>query len=332
MIWVDSLKGWLITLVVLGHAIKVMIGDACYDNHLWNIIYSFHMPAFMAVSGFVSYRKKIVTPEGKDGQSLLYIIIRRFRQLMIPFFFWTLITLLAYNQLSLSKLWSFIMYPDKGLWFLWALFFISLLFNICCRFAVFIKILDIVIVLLLSALLTVSMVIFNFRIFGFQFIAYYFMFYSIGFYLNKYKIWAYPSVRRLSLVLYLLFIIWCILAWFWEMHDIPAPLREFHLPSTMIQYTYRFVTAVIAIYLIFAFSPKILSSTNKWNLPFIDMGKFSLGIYAIHLIIIRLLKSFDWNTTLLVVVSFIVGLLGSWLFVRLLNRWKYSSMFLLGKI
>ena len=55
--WVDSLKGLLIILVILGHSIQYTIGNACYFNHLWNIIYSFHMPAFMAVSGFLAYIK-----------------------------------------------------------------------------------------------------------------------------------------------------------------------------------------------------------------------------------------------------------------------------------
>lgn len=56
LIWADSLKGWLIVLVVLGHAIQYTLGNQCETNHLWNIIYSFHMAAFMAVSGFVAFR------------------------------------------------------------------------------------------------------------------------------------------------------------------------------------------------------------------------------------------------------------------------------------
>ena len=55
LIWIDSLKGWLMILVVLGHAIQSSLGDACFQNHLWNIIYSFHMPAFMAISGWFAY-------------------------------------------------------------------------------------------------------------------------------------------------------------------------------------------------------------------------------------------------------------------------------------
>ena len=56
LIWADSLKGFLILLVILGHSIQYTLGNACYFNHLWNIIYSFHMPAFMAISGFLAYR------------------------------------------------------------------------------------------------------------------------------------------------------------------------------------------------------------------------------------------------------------------------------------
>lgn len=56
LIWADSLKGWLILLVILGHAIQSTLGADCDSNHVWNLIYSFHMPAFMAVSGWLTFR------------------------------------------------------------------------------------------------------------------------------------------------------------------------------------------------------------------------------------------------------------------------------------
>ena len=56
LLWADSLKGWLMLLVILGHAIQTVMPEACYQNHIWNLIYSFHMPAFMAVSGYFAYR------------------------------------------------------------------------------------------------------------------------------------------------------------------------------------------------------------------------------------------------------------------------------------
>ena len=38
LIWVDRLKGCLIILVVLGHALQHALGVACEENHLWNFI------------------------------------------------------------------------------------------------------------------------------------------------------------------------------------------------------------------------------------------------------------------------------------------------------
>lgn len=55
-LWADSLKGWLMLLVILGHAIQTVMPETCYQSHIWNLIYSFHMPAFMTVSGYFAYR------------------------------------------------------------------------------------------------------------------------------------------------------------------------------------------------------------------------------------------------------------------------------------
>lgn len=64
IIWADSLKGMLIILVVLGHAIQCVLLEDCEKNHLWNLIYSFYMPAFMAISGI------LLTRQMEAGQSL----------------------------------------------------------------------------------------------------------------------------------------------------------------------------------------------------------------------------------------------------------------------
>lgn len=68
LIWVDSLKGWLILIVVLGHAIQYCLPESHDTNYWWNLIYSFHMPAFMAASGFVNYHP--TRNEGGDFNTL----------------------------------------------------------------------------------------------------------------------------------------------------------------------------------------------------------------------------------------------------------------------
>ena len=49
--YIDQLKGIAILLVVLGHVIGY---NNCEDSFLWRFIYSFHMPLFMFISGYVA--------------------------------------------------------------------------------------------------------------------------------------------------------------------------------------------------------------------------------------------------------------------------------------
>ena len=54
---IDFCKGIAILLVVLGHATEHTNASLSYD-WLYKYIYSFHMPLFMFISGFVSYKNK----------------------------------------------------------------------------------------------------------------------------------------------------------------------------------------------------------------------------------------------------------------------------------
>ena len=116
LIWVDSLKGILMLLVVYGHAIANVRGEAINDLNLWNMMYSFYMPAFMAVSGWLTYR-----PGATPGK--YNVIIKWVRQLIIPYLSWSLIKYLLGGGNTFGGLTQIILKPDSFLWFLWVLFF-----------------------------------------------------------------------------------------------------------------------------------------------------------------------------------------------------------------
>lgn len=61
--WVDILKGIGIILVVLGHIYK--------NEHIYNWIYSFHMPLFFFAAGYVYKKKNILEDLKKRAQSVL---------------------------------------------------------------------------------------------------------------------------------------------------------------------------------------------------------------------------------------------------------------------
>ena len=57
----DSVRGLAIVLMILGHCIQCGSGaeylsrELFYDNWIYKIIYSFHMPLFALVSGYFIY-------------------------------------------------------------------------------------------------------------------------------------------------------------------------------------------------------------------------------------------------------------------------------------
>ena len=189
------------------------------------------------------------------------------------------------------------------------------------------------VIVTLCLLLAAIMVVFDIRILGFQFIAYYFIIYSAGYYLHKYHG---KVVTNNHWLLAALAIVWGFLAWFWNMHSLPVFLQGIPVPATLAQYAYRFVTALIAIYLLFAVSPKLLDSGKGWNKPFVSMGGISLGIYTTHFILIgRIIEGYrivGLNEFFLIVCSFVSALLVSWLIVWLLSKWKVTATWMLGKV
>lgn len=113
--YLDNLKGFLIILVVLGHVLQYTYSIDCIADRY---IYSFHMPLFMCVSGYCSYKATIN-----------WVTIRkRAIQLLIPFLSWAVVKSILKDDLM--YIWTIIQYPDRGLWFLHALFFISAIVTI----------------------------------------------------------------------------------------------------------------------------------------------------------------------------------------------------------
>lgn len=86
--YIDALRGFAIFLVALGH-----VTDLCgyTDSFLCGFIYSFHMPLFMAIAGFVCAYSATETlcVEGKGG--FWQFVWKKFRFIMIPYFVWALV-------------------------------------------------------------------------------------------------------------------------------------------------------------------------------------------------------------------------------------------------
>lgn len=327
IIWADSLKGLLIILVVLGHAIQIVFAKECFNDHMFNLIYSFHMPAFMAISGYFAFRTKRV--------SLFTACKRRCLQLLVPYFLWSFISCSIGWSFSWAKMMNLFIYPDSSFWFLWILFIISVLFMLCQRIAEKLNINELLPIVIFSIALLILMVVFEIRLFGFQFLSYYFLFYSLGYCFRRFSCLQINN----NTIIIVLFLLWAFLAWFWKMHSLPSWVPEIpYIPSSLVQYTYRGLTALIALLVIFSVFPRLCNGLNKINISLKKLGTISLGLYVVHMILLKYIKDLVVDSlpyisnTLYVVFIFIIELALSILIVELLERNKFTAKLLLGKV
>ncbi len=77
--YLDTCKGLLIILVVIGHAIEIV--NPTHDNYFLKLVYSFHMPAFFVISGY------LYNPNKWNEQGFKFYIKRRMYKCLIPYFF-----------------------------------------------------------------------------------------------------------------------------------------------------------------------------------------------------------------------------------------------------
>ncbi len=76
-LFIDLLKGCAIILVVLGHAIQYTDSSQpdFFQNYFFKAIYLFHMPLFIFISGYVSFKKVQVSFAEFASNRFMYLVI-----------------------------------------------------------------------------------------------------------------------------------------------------------------------------------------------------------------------------------------------------------------
>lgn len=331
--WADSIKGWLMIFVIVGHAIQLVLADGFTTNHVWNYIYSFHMPAFMAISGWLSFRKF------EKNLVLFALVKRRALQLLVPYFAWSTIQFAQSGNYSIQNISKMIFFPDSYFWFLWVLFWICILFNYAQFISTKCKINEIIIIGAFCVLLMSFMVGIEIRMFGFQFLAYYFIFYSLGYFIHKYENSTFLTGLGSPFSMFMLAILWAFLAWGWTMHELPTWVPPIpYVPSVLLQYAYRGFTALVAIIVLIGTAPKFLSGTTPINSFISGVGVISLGMYTGHLVFLSHIINWlqrccsEMPIWIVIVISSILAFVLAYLLIRLLENNKLTARIFLGKI
>lgn len=323
---IDAMKGFGIILVVLGHVIQgnITVPD---NNIIYRYIYSFHMPLFMFLSGYVAY-----ITNNKINNNFLFI---KTKELFVPFISWyfTIGFLLANfeEKIYLSTyLKELIFFPDNGLWFLWILFLIF-----CIYF--FIKKINeklfnnnnfSELILILITCLNIRFLTLN--ILGISLLKWHIIFFFIGYLVARYK---YKFVTCLPRVVYISISVIFLLLGVFLSKDVQSLFTNFmsgYLENNIkyLLVIYSYIVALAGI----VFSYFIVGIIRKYRLYkyILFLGKNSIDIYILHLYV---LKVFHFNgSTIGIILSTLFALAASMIFSRLiLRRNVILSYIYLGK-
>lgn len=126
---IDIIKAVAIILVCIGHSIQfgsgfnILSEEIFFDNICFKIIYSFHMPLFMLISGYLFYFSV-------NRRTWKNNVLLKIQTLLIPNLFWSIIPFIM--TLRNEKNSSFFYYVIRYFfilihnnWFLWAVFWCS---------------------------------------------------------------------------------------------------------------------------------------------------------------------------------------------------------------
>jgi fucose 4-O-acetylase-like acetyltransferase len=273
----DNAKFILIFLVVFGHFLRSFIHDNEFIYSLYKVIYTFHMPAFILISGFFAkgFRKK-------------GYIINTAKKLILPYLLFQIIYSIFYyllydqSQLTIDPL-----DPHWSLWFLISLFFWNIMLYGFVRFKKeYALILSVVLALAVGFVDFVSGYLSLSRTFVF------FPLFLMGFYFKKEYFYRLLTVKIkitsliIFIAVFLLFYHFPNLEYEWLLGSKSYAEMEVHPMFAMFIRTGLYLLCFIMMASFFALVP-------KEQYFFTTLGRNSLYVYLLHGFIIRLFRASD---------------------------------------
>ncbi|WP_071146339.1 acyltransferase family protein [Bacteroides ihuae] len=334
---IDFIKGICIFLVVWAHSIQNMGSDNDFwYNPIYIFICSFHMPIFMVMSGFFFDRSA--------SSNLFKLTKKKFRQLIIPCFGWSIILLILttcyiYNEgkpIYITERIQTLLYETATrFWFLRSVFI--------CYIAVSVSILifrkdylacviSIILMLLLPDMFRISLDKFMYP------------FFWMGYFLHKNIEWVTLNRRKIMILSSIFFIV-LLLNWKKEYYIYITGMSFYDIKDQSILFfdfiprfeiiSYRYLIGVLGSISIFLMLQSIyIPQLKRIN----NVGKYTLGIYVIHLFFEgNILKLLDlsrinfllYNLVITPIISIILIQICIFI-IKLIQRNKFFNTLFLG--
>lgn len=316
----DYMKGWLIILVILGHSV-LKFEDSFVSKVLFEAIYSFHMPLFVFLSGYFFFNKK------KSNSKEL--IFKQTKRLLLPVLSWLVVTtgfLLIFNIDILTEKCNIkgIYHYVTSAWFLYCIFFCSILANVLYRMN--------------SKFLWIGIFLFLFLgyfffpldvFFKHQQVAFQFPFFIAGIAYRSYR-QERKNTKQNLFILAVAAVAWTVLLYVYIFYK--------GVFSDYIDFFYKMIFGGIGVFLffnVFSYIPKI----NFLSRGVAELGVASLGIYLIHgrIYLYVFPNYFDIVASITdvyaiqLLISSVVLLAISYSLTQLIRLNKYTKLLFLGE-
>lgn len=341
-VFLDIAKGLAIILVVVGHVLQ---GSALNFDELigFRVIYSFHMPLFVFLSGAVAaiafkpdrlqdgFRATLASIRARLSKSAI--------RLLLPFVAWCIVNELIYHSSNgvISALVLAFRRPDTALWFLLAIFYCVVLLSIfeilfaalyalskniacssCARF-------------LLDGRVQVLLIILIWWLFrehtprgaGIGLLRPYFIYYvlGMGFYRYLYQdlaSWKYFFVGILFIAL--------VPFWSRTAADNFSVSEQFAALPQYLSYFYAAIVALSGSFLMLGITKLIAASKEGWfKSSLVLCGQLSLGIYALHYFFLSYPPKVIAPLLLSIAIAFILNRIPVLRTIFLGEKWRSNS-------
>lgn len=319
----DFVKFIAIFMVLWGHIIQYLLPGICYENAVYQVIYSFHMPLFMIVTGYFS--------TSSLKRSFFNMFQGKVNQLIIPGIFITIIhcVLMKYNTGGGVVLERIIF----DLWYLKATFLCYIVFYLgryCGKYKIYYYI--------GSILISQIVFVYQFNLMFPCFMLGVFLRNNWNFIMDKSKFLMILN----GILFFTLLIPWDESFWILPSGEV-YPLQSLNsLSNFYVQFYYRMLIGIVGS-LFFILLADVICKKYSENFlinHFSSMGKETLAIYLFQYIIIetllwRWLKSDNYNITLFsVILAPILSLAVLYFCViirKMVRRSKVAAFIFLGE-
>ena len=264
--WLDALKGFAIFTVVLGHCVTDCLASNTFPKdkemlqRVYDFIYSFHMPLFFLISGYLFYLTKSYRKyEIKVIDFMIIYLLWNVLTWFLKFFMADAVN----NPVTLQNLMTIFYIPLQQYWYLYSLIIFYLIFSIFNIRKINIK------VLIFMLFIAVFSKYYNLEISIVKNTLFHMFFFALGGYLNNINL----GIKN-NLIYNSSFVIICILNCILYICNIHVFKNPF-----MAVVNQLVVASSASLLLVFIFNKYKRLKTSKMFMLF---GQYSLQIYLVH--------------------------------------------------